>query len=138
MRHWIAVASKEHVVRGVEGGFAQVCHGKGGPLKRMHADDWIIYYSPTIRFGEKEPCRAFTAIGRIKAGEPYPFRMSDDFVPYRRDVQFVPAVETPIVPLIDQLSFIHDKAKWGFPFSRGCFSIPEPDFQVIASLMGVA
>ena len=26
--YWIAVASREHVRRGVAGGFAQVCHGK--------------------------------------------------------------------------------------------------------------
>jgi hypothetical protein len=34
-RYWIGVASKEHVQRGVLGGFAQVCHGKAGPLNRM-------------------------------------------------------------------------------------------------------
>jgi hypothetical protein len=52
MRYWIGVASKEHVMRGVQGGFAQVCHGKEGPLKQMTPQDWIIYYSPTIKFGE--------------------------------------------------------------------------------------
>lgn len=137
MRYWIAVASKEHVMRGVEGGFAQVCHGKAGPLKQMQANDWIIYYSPTLRFGEKEPCRAFTAIGQIKQGKPYPFQMSDDFIPFRRDVQFLPAAEVPIPPLIDRLSFIQDKTKWGFPFRRGCFSISQSDFQLIAGQMGV-
>jgi hypothetical protein len=33
MRYWIGVVSKEHVMRGVQRGFAQVCHGKEGPLK---------------------------------------------------------------------------------------------------------
>ncbi len=33
--HWLAVASREHVKRGIAGGFAQVCHGKPGPLKQM-------------------------------------------------------------------------------------------------------
>jgi hypothetical protein len=33
MCYWIGVASKEHVMRAVQGGFAQVCHGKEGPLK---------------------------------------------------------------------------------------------------------
>lgn len=28
MRYWIVIASKEHVMRGVQGGFAQVFHGK--------------------------------------------------------------------------------------------------------------
>ena len=34
-RFWIGVVSKEHVLRGVEGGFCQVCHGKKAPLNRM-------------------------------------------------------------------------------------------------------
>lgn len=138
MRYWVAVASKEHVMRGVEGGFAQVCHGKAGPLKQMQAGDWIVYYSPTLRFGEKEPCRAFTAVGLIEAGRPYPFRMSEDFIPYRRNVRFLPAGDAPIVPLIEKLSFIGDKAKWGFPFRRGCFSISESDFKLIALQMGIS
>jgi len=137
MRYWIGVASREHVMRGIKGGFAQVCHGKEGPLKQMRKDDWIIYYSPTIKFGEKDPCRAFTAIGKIEEGEPYPFQMSDDFVPYRRNVKFLPAQELPILPLIDSLTFIQDKKKWGFPFRRGCFSIPETDFKMIAEGMGI-
>ncbi len=65
MRYWIGVSSKEHVMRGVQGGFAQVCHGKAGPLKQMQPNDWLIYYSPTLEFGGKEPCKAFTAVGRI-------------------------------------------------------------------------
>lgn len=135
--YWIAVASREHMLRGIAGGFAQVCHGKPGPLLQMSADDWIVYYSPTLRFGYKEPCRCFTAIGRIQAKEPYLFRMSDNFIPWRRDVSFLPAKEISIEPLIDHLSFIHDKRRWGFPFRRGCFSVTLPDFHLIAANMGV-
>lgn len=51
MSYWVAVASKEHVQRGIAGGFAQVCHGKPTPLNRMETGDWIIYYSPTELFG---------------------------------------------------------------------------------------
>lgn len=136
MRYWIGVASREHVMSGVKGGFAQVCHGKEGPLKQMRKDDWIIYYSPTLRFGEKGPCQAFTAIGQIEEGEPYPFQMSDDFIPYRRNVKFFQTKELPILPLLDSLTFIQDKKKWGFPFRRGCFSITEADFKIIADRMG--
>ena len=136
-KYWIAVASKEHVLFGVQGGFAQVCHGKVGPLKLMKAGDFLIYYSPSYRFGEKDPCRAFTAIGQIKKGDPYPFQMSPDFIPYRRSVQFFSCRETLILPLIENLSFIFDKTKWGFPFRKGCFSISETDFQLIALKMEV-
>ncbi len=37
MRYWIGVACKEHVLRGVTGGFCQVCHGKAAPLNHMRA-----------------------------------------------------------------------------------------------------
>lgn len=137
-RFWIAVASREHVMHGVAGGFAQVCHGKPGPLKRMAEDDWIIYYSPTEIFGEKNPCRRFIAIGQINAEEPYMFAMSKDFVPWRRNVSFSTSHEVAIEPLLDRLSFIHDKQRWGFPFRRGCFEIPKTDFYLIAKAMGVA
>src|ERR1700722_18317727 len=113
-RYWIGVASKEHVQKGVEGGFAQVCHGKPGPLNCMEEGDWIIYYSPTLKFGGKEPCQSFTAIGKIIPGDPYTFPMSQDFIPWRRDVSFLKSQQTPIQPLLDHLSFIKDKHKWGF------------------------
>jgi hypothetical protein len=136
-RYWIAVASREHVMRGIAGGFAQVCHGKTGPLNRMAPGDWIVYYSPTEKFGETVPCRQFTAIGTIDAGEAYQFQISEDFIPWRRNVTFVDAEEIPIEPLIDKLTFIHDKKRWGFPFRRGCFEISVHDFQLIATQMGV-
>ncbi|MCH9632374.1 MAG: hypothetical protein S4CHLAM6_07070 [Chlamydiae bacterium] len=135
-KYWIGVASKEHVQRGVLGGFAQVCHGKAGPLNRMKEGDWIIYYSPTIKFGEKQPCQSFTAIGKIMSGNPYLFKMSKEFTPWRRDVTFVDSKEIPIQELLEKLSFIKDKKKWGFPFRKGCFEIPKVDFQVIAQAMG--
>lgn len=136
--YWIGVASREHVKRGVAGGFAQVCHGKPGPLKRMKPGDWIIYYSSVEKFGEKAPCRRFTALGKIGAGEPYQYAMSDDFIPWRRNVSFCVAEEVAIEPILDKLSFIHDKRRWGFPFRRGCFEIPEDDFVIIAERMGVS
>lgn len=137
-RYWIGVACKEHVKKGAIGGFAQVCHGKPGPLKRMAEGDWIVYYSPTLKFGEKESCQSFTAIGKIKSGDPYTFRMSIDFVPWRRDVSFLKSREAPIEPLLDQLSFIKNKKRWGFPFRRGCFEISRADFQFIATAMGIS
>lgn len=136
-RYWIGVASHEHVQRGIAGGFAQVCHGKIGTLKSMSQGDWLIYYSPTYHFGEKDACRCFTAIGTIDPGEPYLFEMSKDFIPWRRDVCFLKAKQVPIEPLLEQLSFIKDTKKWGFPFKRGSFEIPISDFELIAKNMGV-
>jgi hypothetical protein len=137
IRYWIGVASLEHVLRGVAGGFAQVCHEKPGPLKSMKGDDWIIYYSPTVQFGGKKPCQSFTAVGKISPEDPYTFAMSNDFIPWRRNVSFLPSKQTPIQPLLEGLTFIKDKKKWGFPFRRGCFEILEEDFLLIARHMGV-
>jgi hypothetical protein len=137
MKYWIAVASRDHVLCGVSGGFAQVCHGKGLPLKRMKPGDWIVYYSPVVTFGEKKACQAFTAVGKVTEREPYQFQMSPDFVPFRRDIEFVSCKETPIHPMIEHISFIKDKSKWGFPFRRGCFAVSEGDFNLISSKMNV-
>ncbi|MBA3816029.1 MAG: EVE domain-containing protein [Parachlamydiaceae bacterium] len=136
-RYWIGVASHEHVQRGVQGGFAQVCHGKIGTLKYMSEGDWIIYYSPTFSFGGKDACRRFTAIGTIDSGDLYTFEMSEDFIPWRRNVSFLKSKEVLIEPLLEDLSFIKDKKKWGFPFRRGSFEIPNKDFELIAKRMGV-
>ena len=134
---WIAVASRNHVAKGVEGGFAQVCHGKCSPLQRMRAGDGLIYYSPRLEFNGKEPCQAFTAIGRVVDGNVYEFDMGAEFVPFRTNVEYLPCSEAPIAPLLDQLSFIRDKKRWGFPFRSGHFEIQRNDFDVIATAMGV-
>lgn len=136
-KYWIGVASREHVMCGVSGGFCQVCHGKPGPLRQMAAGDGIIYYSPTERFGEAQACRKFTAIGQVLKKDPYLFRMSADFAAWRRDVTFYAAKEISIESLIDKLSFIQDKKRWGFPFRRGCFAISFEDFSFIAFRMGI-
>ncbi|GAB4229706.1 MAG: EVE domain-containing protein [Chlamydiales bacterium] len=134
-RYWVGVASYEHVQKGVAGGFAQVCHGKQGPLEKMKEGDWIVYYSPTFHFGVKDSCQSFTAIGKINSGDPYQFTMNQDFIPWRRDVTFLPSKNIRIKPLLDHLNFITDKKKWGFPFRRGCFEILREDFRLIAKAM---
>lgn len=131
-RYWMAVASHEHV----QGGFAQVCHGKISTLKYMSEGDGLIYYSPTYSFGGKELCRCFSAIGMIDGGEPYTFEMSKEFIPWRRNVSFLKAKEIPIKPLLPELTFIKDKKKWGYPFKRGSFEITHTDFELIAKSMG--
>ena len=49
-RYWITVVSKDHIKRGVEGGFMQANHGKAGPLKKLHVNDWVIFYSPKVTY----------------------------------------------------------------------------------------
>jgi predicted RNA-binding protein len=134
-RYWMAVASREHVKRGEAAGICQACHGKRGPLQRMKPGDWIIYYSSVEQFQGKEPCQKFTAIGTITGESTYQVRMSDDFIPFRRDVAFQQCAETPIKPFIEQLTFIRNKKQWGYMFRFGFFEIPEHDFALIADRM---
>ena len=76
--HWIGVASRDHVRRGVAGGFCQLGHGKHAPVQRLAPGDRLVYYSPRTALDGGEPVQAFTAIGRIDAYQAemdYPGRL---------------------------------------------------------------
>ena len=135
MKYWIIVASKDHLQRGLDGGFIQANHGKAAPLKRMSPGDWVVYYSPRLEYGKPEKCQRFTAIGQITDDRIYQHDMGDDFIPYRRNVRFLPARDVSILPLIEALTFINDKTHWGAPFRFGMLQIPEQDFKRIVSEM---
>jgi len=137
MRYWINAIAKEHVLRGVAGGFTQANHGKNTILKRLQPGDWIIFYSSKMSYPEGEPLQTFTAIGQVKDDELYQVEMAPGFVPWRRNVTFYDCQEVPIRPLLDDLSFIKDKSHWGYPFRFGLFQIPEQDFEIIRASMGV-
>lgn len=87
-KYWIIVASKDHVQHGVEQGIAQACHGKASPLKRMTKGDYVLYYSSKVAFDHTEKCQEFTAIGQVKDDEVYAFQMSENFTPFRRNIDF--------------------------------------------------
>ena len=136
MANWIAVASAEHVRRGIEGGFMQVCHGKAGPLKRIRPGDRVAYYSPSETFGGTDRLQAFTAIGRLHEGEPYLFDMGGGFRPFRRDVAWASAAPAQIRPLLDALEFAARNLSWSCRLRFGVLKISEHDFGVIARAMG--
>lgn len=130
-RYWIVAASKDHIKRGVSGGFMQANHGKLPPLKRLKPNDWVIFYSSKQSMGGEEKCQAFTAIGQVKVGEPYQFEFSEDFKPFRRNINFMDCNEVSILPLISELQFIENKKSWGYPFRFGFFEIKKADFELI-------
>lgn len=136
MKYWLGVVSKEHVLRGVKGHFAQVCHGKKAPLSRMKAGDFLIYYSPKIAMEKTEPCKCFTAIGKIKTGNVYQVEMAPSFHPFRIDVEYVRCKEVPLMDLFDDLELTAKKS-WGMQLRRGLIPLSEKDFFVIAEAMGV-
>ncbi len=60
--YWIGVVSRDHVAIGVGGGFAQLNHGKAGPLERMRAGDGFAYYSPrTVLSGRRAAAGLYRA-----------------------------------------------------------------------------
>lgn len=134
-RFWIGVASREHVRIGTAGGFAQLCHGKAQPLRRMAVGDGLIYYSSKVVMGGDAACQAFTALGRVAGDAVYPFEMAPGFAPFRRDIEFLPAQDAPIRPLLAQLDFIRDKTRWGYAFRFGHLEIGAEDFARIARAM---
>lgn len=134
-RYWIIVASKNHVQKGVSGGFMQACHGKASPLRRLRLFDWVIYYSPKQIFEGEEKCQAFTALGRVVGDSVYCCDMGNGFVPRSRDVEFFDCNEVSIIPLIPNLHFIKNKRNWGYVFRYGAKEIKQPDFDLIHSQM---
>lgn len=135
-KYWVGTVSREHVLVGVEGGFCQVCQGKKSPLARMKKGDWLIYYSPKESFEGNEPCQKFTAIGKIVDEDVYTFKMSNDFIPFRRNVAYLHGIkEQPIRPLLDRLSFTRGTKNWGMKFRMGLFEISKNDFELIQKYM---
>ena len=136
-KNWIAVASADHARRGrdeIVPGFMQVGHGKLAPLKRVQPGDRVAYYSPTVTMGAKDGFQSFVSIGIAAPGEPYAFDMGG-FVPYRRNVNYLKADETSILPLLDEFEFVENRSHWGYKFRFGLFTISDHDMRLIAQAM---
>jgi hypothetical protein len=135
-RFWIGVASRDHVNVAVKGAFIQLNHGQQAPVRRLKAGDGLIMYSPRTAYPDGEPLQAFTAIGTVVTGDVYQVQVTPDFQPHRVDVQFVPSREAHIKPLVEHLSFITSKSRWGAAFRFGLVQVPARDFALIAERMG--
>ncbi len=136
-RYWIGVASKNHVMVGVQGGFCQLGHGKHEPVKRLSQQDWLIYYAPRTALKGGDKVQAFVAIGQIEEGDPYQVAMSEDFSTWRRNVRYKESEEAAIHPLLARFSFIKDLRYWGYSFRRSVFEITSDDFAIIVNAMKV-
>jgi EVE domain len=133
---WIGVVDRDHVAAGVAGGFAQVGHGRAGPLERMQAGDGFVFYSPRQRHPDGRPVQAFTAIGRVRDGNIWQTEEREGFRPFRRAIDYLPAQEAPIKPMLRELTFIRSKVHWGAAFRYGFLRVPVDDFARIAGAMG--
>lgn len=135
VKYWIATVSKEHVLNGINWEIIQVCHGKKAPLKRINKGDYVVFYSSKYSMKDKKPYQKFTAIAKTIDTTIYQVTQHQNFEPFRRKVKFLSCVETEIKPLINDLEFIKNKQKWGFPFRYGLLEISKKDFTLISTKM---
>lgn len=137
MKYWVGVASHEHVKTGVAGGFAQLGHGKHAPVRRLRPGDWIVYYSPKSTMSGGELLQAFTAIGKVKPRDAYLVEQTNDFHPFRRDVDYRRSARpAALAELRERLAFTRGRGShWGVAFRRGSFEISREDFALIAEAM---
>src|SRR5271156_6090230 len=113
------VASHDHVLGAVQGGFCQLGHGKETLVRRLKAGDLIVFCSPRELMGSGPVLQAFTAAGRILDEFPYEAEQSAGFRPYRRRTKFFKS------------------ESWGLAFRRGAFRITADDFKRIAKAMSI-
>ena len=135
MNYWIIVASKDHVQKGVKGGFCQAGHGKKWPLQKMSTGDGVLFYSSKEKLGDTAPFQKFTAFGFVEDDEIYQVTVNADFKPFRRNVDFKTGTEVEIHPLLEKLHFVDDVKKWGYKLRFGFLEIDQHDFELITSQM---
>lgn len=134
-QYWVVVTSRDHALNGAAQGIVQVNHGKPGPLRRMHPGDGVVLYAPKREFGQAAPCQCFVALAEISDEPVFQADVSPDFQPFRRQAYYQPVTESPIQTLLERLTFIKNKARWGYSFRFGCFSIPAADFELIRTAL---
>ncbi len=70
-KYFLICASRDHVLKGVEGGFAQAGNGRKDLMSKPSKGDWIAFYSAKDKFENGKPLQKFTAIGQLVDEEPY-------------------------------------------------------------------
>ncbi|HEV8083592.1 MAG TPA: EVE domain-containing protein [Chitinophagaceae bacterium] len=134
-KYFLICASKDHVLKGVEGGFAQAGHGRKDLMSKPSKGDRIVYYSSKDKFENGKSLQTFTDIGEIIDSELYQPNTISKLKPYRRDVKYDKSVDAEIRPLIEKLSFIKNKKRWGFYLISGFREISKGDFEIIQQAM---
>jgi hypothetical protein len=126
-RHWLVVASRDHALRGVEGGFIMANHGTRPPLARMSPGDGVLVYSPTTTYPRGEPLRAVTIVGEVTGEEPEPSAAIPGGFRRRADLRVV----DPPLPL--------DAVRDHLPVSRlrfGFLELDAADAEAVRSRVG--
>jgi predicted RNA-binding protein len=132
---WIGVAARDHVDVGVAEGFVMFAHGKHAAALKVKPGDRFAYYAPMTGMGTGDTVRAFVAIGEVLDGEPEVHAMTATINGWRRRARYFRSHPADVYPLLDRLSFIHDRTHWGMAFRRSLFHVGADDFAIIADAM---
>ncbi|NND01321.1 MAG: EVE domain-containing protein [Acidimicrobiia bacterium] len=100
-RTWVIVASRDHAMRGVDGGFVMANHGKRAPLARMSRGDRILIYSPKTSHPTGDPLKAITIVGEVTGEEPEPSTVIPDG--FRRRAKLREITPLPLASIRDHL-----------------------------------
>lgn len=134
---WLGVISADHTQRAVDGGFIQLNHGKRYGVARLRKGDGFAIYSPTERYGEKRPLRAFTALGVVADEAPYqaePMSMGDrgTVTPWRRRIEFLPVHRAGLREVDLELT---QGPNWGYQLRRGLVPLEPADYEALRVVM---
>jgi len=134
---YIGVAHRAQAIHAAQEGFVAFSHGRESAVQRLNVGDRVIYYAPKSDF-DGEPVQAFVAHATVTGDAPCQRAfMGSDGLFWARDAVFDPVTEVPVRPLIDDLTFVKDKAHWGVAFRQGGFRISREDYERIArALLG--
>ena len=134
VKFWVGVASSNHVDLAVTDGFCQVCHGKGGPLRRMAKGDYLLYYSPKLDMTKPDKLQAFTAVGKMVDDEVYEIEQFPGFVPFRRQVRYY----QPVQPcFLDRVRQHPEWPDYAGKIRYGHFEVSKDFFMYVFNLMRV-
>jgi EVE domain len=136
-RAWLGVISADHTQRAVDGGFIQLNHGKRYGVARLRQGDGFAIYSPTERYGEKSPLRAFTALGVVADEAPYQAESMSmgargTVEPWRRRIEFLPVHRAPLREVDLKLT---QAPNWGYQLRRGLVPLDPEDFEALRAFM---
>lgn len=133
-KYWINVAPRERVLKAVEESAMQ-SQGNEAHLNRIDKDDWVIFYSHRADAAGTVKLQFFTAIGQVVDKNTYQVKDDSTQKSFSRKMNYLKTKETPLIPLIQKLSFIRNKKYWGTVFKMNLIQIPKEDFDLIAQEM---
>ncbi|HUQ41675.1 MAG TPA: EVE domain-containing protein [Candidatus Limnocylindrales bacterium] len=136
-RYWVGVSAGDHVDKGRDGGFVMFAHGKHDTVNKLSPGDRFAYYAPMTGMNAGDVIRKFVAIGEILDEAPAE-RVMRGGTGWSRPARYFKASPADVYPLLDKLSFIHDRQHWGMAFRRSLFAVTDADFALIARAMGVS